>query len=855
MDDKKFQELLKGIGTMPSVQSSTANPIQRGAFGLPITPKQAPEVKKSEQTLTGKDNPVGNLPVIKQATQFGVGIGSAIGKAGLGLGQTFLKGANVISNLMGNEKNQYNPIIQKMEELKQGIFEDPYKKELGTLAGKAGKLTGDIATFAEGNAPIAKGQQYLSGASKALNITNKYGRYATEKLAQIIPEAVGAGATQYGISGGNAQEAGTVGIVGGVLSGITHVGSDVFTKLIPQTVKEAVSRAFIPRGKMSVSGTENITDDAVGALTTIKNLAPEIKVKDINGIEKPFNPAKATSVEMPQVLTQAKNKIYQEYSNLATKAGDKGVTVAEKDFLPILGNLSKYEGAGYTPAYSTKANQIVDAIERFGTKDAQGNITFKDATPDQIQTLIEAINYDVNPLSDKAGAKVALDASQQLRSMLDTKIENATGEGYQQLRNAYKQLKSIEPTIVAEFKKAMRGQGIKSDIIDSIASVDTIVGILTSSPEALVRGGAWEAVKQTMKSAFGKEANLQRAFKLLGKAEQDTPALAQRLYAKPSENSPAFKSGEKAVEDFKAMPNKEGGFISLGGKEFPKLNEVKVPNAPEGTSINVGLKTNIGGEITDQEVKDIIKKEFNVDVVESAVQQSGTEPTLIAKLSRPLTDDELYKLSELTKQDAIPQLSNGVGKMTNIGKESWGDFNPEYFMDTNGKTMPINAPETMPAKINKSTENRLLIEAKKFKTFEEFKKSITEDRGGIGKGVEYSPVKRMVETGINDKPLTDFGFKPEEMVTVYRGVDNASQKTIKEGDYIATSYDLAKSYTDGNVISKEVPASSVRFASSDGITANDFKNGFNETHLEAVYNPNPLVKESQLEDIWNKANN
>lgn len=143
---------------------------------------------------------------------------------------------------------------------------------------------------------------------------------------------------------------------------------------------------------------------------------------------------------------------------------------------------------------------------------------------------------------------------------------------------------------------------------------------------------------------------------------------------------------KKVVKDIKTIPNKGGSFISFG-KKFPKLSEVKVLNAPEGVSINVGLKTNVGGEITDTEVKDILKKEFGVDVVESSVQQSGTEPTLVAELSRELMDDELYKLSELTSQDAIPQLSNAIGKMTNIGKKSWGDFNPEYFMDNSGKTI------------------------------------------------------------------------------------------------------------------------------------------------------------------------
>jgi hypothetical protein len=141
------------------------------------------------------------------------------------------------------------------------------------------------------------------------------------------------------------------------------------------------------------------------------------------------------------------------------------------------------------------------------------------------------------------------------------------------------------------------------------------------------------------------------------------------------------KTLKKIVKDIKATPNKKESFISIGAREFPKLSEVKVLNAPEGVSINVGLKTNVGGEITDTEVTNILKKEFGIGVVESSVQQSGTEPTFVAKLSRELSDYELYKLSEFTSQDAIPQLSNGIGKMTNIGKESWGDFNPEYFMN------------------------------------------------------------------------------------------------------------------------------------------------------------------------------
>jgi hypothetical protein len=254
--------------------------------------------------------------------------------------------------------------------------------------------------------------------------------------------------------------------------------------------------------------------------------------------------------------------------------------------------------------------------------------------------------------------------------------------------------------------------------------------------------------------------------------------LAQRVYANPAETE-AFKAGEKVVKDIKAMPNKEGGFISIGGKEFPKLNEVKVSNAPEGTSINVGLKTNTGGEITDQEVKDILKKEFDVDVIEGTVQQSGTEATLVAKLSRELTDDELYKLSELTSQDAIPQLSNGVGKMTNIGKESWGDFNPEYFMDNTGKTIG-SAPKINP--------------------------SLREGQPEIGKGSEDLvarerfdiPKLEKVSFGGSDRDVYDLGDgKVLKVAKNSRGLDqNASSVDYyaEDAGLIPTTYEQGSNY-------------------------------------------------------------
>lgn len=128
------------------------------------------------------------------------------------------------------------------------------------------------------------------------------------------------------------------------------------------------------------------------------------------------------------------------------------------------------------------------------------------------------------------------------------------------------------------------------------------------------------------------------------------------------------------------------------------VNTVKVNNPIDGNLINVGL--NIGNKVdalTQEEVINQLAKR-GIKVTKSALHKSDTENTLVAELSRPLTKDELFDLSVDLQQDAIPQLSKDTGILTGPKAESWGDFNPEYFMDLEGKTLgaPVKVPDRIP---------------------------------------------------------------------------------------------------------------------------------------------------------------
>lgn len=124
--------------------------------------------------------------------------------------------------------------------------------------------------------------------------------------------------------------------------------------------------------------------------------------------------------------------------------------------------------------------------------------------------------------------------------------------------------------------------------------------------------------------------------------------------------------------------------------EVEKTDPVDVAGAPKGSHINVGMvegKTN--KPLTEQEITDKLPKDVKVvgskiEVVES---EGGTESTLALELSRPLTDSEMNAFLKDTKQEAIPQLTDGKGTM--FGTKDWGDFNPEFFATTKGNLKAV----------------------------------------------------------------------------------------------------------------------------------------------------------------------
>lgn len=411
----------------------------------------------------------------------------------------------------------------------------------------------------------------------------KAGMKAIADGAQTVADKATIGSGTGGTAALDAVNAGVDKVVGAPfrllgagVNAVKDAAGNLVNKAIPQSAKENVARVLKNTGKKTLADAagNRAIEDGTQALDIIRQNADNITIKDIDGIEKTFDPTKATFQEMPQALKQTKDAIYQQYTDLAKKAGDEGLTFGKKEFSTLDGMLEKYQGKGYTSAFASKAKSLQADLEKFGGK----------ATPEELQKFIEQVNLDVNPLSDKAGAQVAGDFSRELRKMLDNKLEASGNPAYQDLRTQYSKLKSIEPDIIARYKEAMRKAGVSSDVIDHITNLDALYGLFNSSPAHIAASLGTKGVKYVLGYLKNPEVNLQRAFKILGSEAEKSSAGAATGAAKSAAdevgNDLSSSQGifDHIQQNDGITVNPDGSMPTKGYSVAPsKTTETKIP--------------------------------------------------------------------------------------------------------------------------------------------------------------------------------------------------------------------------------------------------------------------------------------
>jgi len=467
------------------------------------------DLQPGSYTISQEDKSPGFLMSTVNALS-NLGIGSAYRgiKDITNLGELPLKGINYLAQKSGSKT------LQKAFPTPSGksIVDIPeIQQRAETGWGKTGQFATTLAEFLAPSGAIIKGQKALA-ATKLIQKSGYIGKLAS----RMIPEAIADFGVEYGRTG-NIEKGISSAKWGAGTVGILNILGDTLKATYWPEVKESVTRALGLSGKTSAGKVVPQIENKISGLSVMKQMAPETKITGIDGIQKAFNPSKASYFDSVQALASNKNTIYSKYSQLAKEAGEK----ATVNLTDIVDDLDAVLLQARTSDYKNAAQKILgDLYDNFGTRLPDGSTTLKDADIMRLQTFLQDLNNSAASTlagkSDKAYGQIAVDTAGKIREILDITISSKTGGQYQGLRSQYASLKSIEDDLVRRFKQeASKLGGGLTDYIYLMNTPELITSVLTLNPTSLVSSIGTSALAAIRKKLISPDRYLRRAFDLI----------------------------------------------------------------------------------------------------------------------------------------------------------------------------------------------------------------------------------------------------------------------------------------------------------------------------------------------------
>lgn len=301
---------------------------------------------------------------------------------------------------------------------------------------------------------------------------------------------------------------------------------------VDKSVERAYARAIKPTvaGKGTAGATQQYFERARGAISSIIDNKPNLQLTDSAG--SPVRGELPKSLEQfGDAIEQTKQEIFKQYDAMAQQAaaasGVPGgpVVTPSVPLVPAASELQKIAADQVVndlhPELAKYAQDRADALT------ARGLYSIADAQR-AVQNLNQSLKaFYKNPTYETA-TRASVDAliANQLRSGLDTAIENAVGPGYQALKNQYGALKTIENDVVKRGQVVARqeaGGGILGRIADVASAEEVMRGLFTLSPTAFARGVALKGWAQYVKRLRDPNRLVAQMFDVVERQQNPTP--------------------------------------------------------------------------------------------------------------------------------------------------------------------------------------------------------------------------------------------------------------------------------------------------------------------------------------------
>lgn len=287
-------------------------------YGGTQQPSLQPQQPSSQ--VGNADNPLVN---------FGVGVGSALGKTVFNIPKAIIQGTESLLNLGAGEtpRVDFSGATNALENAKNAIYQKPFEQQLNTISGKGGEIVGTVAPFlmtggaTSALANSAAGARVFQGAG--------FLPAASRVLAGAGTEALTAGAQGYLYSGGDTQQAKTAAIFGGATKGLfSGIGEVANAAKVPQAILGPVFKIDKTEARriLNTDNAETFNDWALS--------------KGLKGNTQ------QVATQVAGIIDDSESKIYQEIAN----KGYPNVVVEEpKRFIAAIENkASLLEKSGAT---------------------------------------------------------------------------------------------------------------------------------------------------------------------------------------------------------------------------------------------------------------------------------------------------------------------------------------------------------------------------------------------------------------------------------------------------------------------------------------------------------------------------
>jgi hypothetical protein len=202
---------------------------------------------------------------------------------------------------------------------------------------------------------------------------------------------------------------------------------------------------------------------------------PNLRLTARNGTPLPPGSTVPGSVaQMSEALDQSETTLFQQWNPMTQRAGERGLRIELAPVVSDLRALAKTpEIAHVNPATARRMEDLADLYEKQGSY-----------TPLEAQNVIKGINAERTALGlpDTTLEPIA----RRLRQALDEGIEAAEGPGWQELRNRYGALRSLDKDVTKAAERiANRPSGTLYKVGNFIASREFLHALM-GNPKALV---------------------------------------------------------------------------------------------------------------------------------------------------------------------------------------------------------------------------------------------------------------------------------------------------------------------------------------------------------------------------------